>query len=67
VVSLQPVSEPSSILMMGSAMIFLGWAPQKRNGRYNKRRFGFTGRTLAIKVVRHTLSSTATFKVTRHN
>ncbi len=42
VVSLQPVSEPSSILMMGSAMIFLGWAPQKRNGRYNKRRFGFT-------------------------
>jgi hypothetical protein len=42
VVSLEPVPEPSSILMLGSAMIFLGWALQKRNGRYNKRRFGVT-------------------------
>ena len=42
VVSLESVPEPSSILMLGSAMIFLGWALQKRNSRYNKTRLGFT-------------------------
>jgi hypothetical protein len=42
VVSLQPVPEPSSILMMGSAMIFLGWVLPKRTSRRNRRRFRFT-------------------------
>jgi hypothetical protein len=46
VVSLEPVPGPSSILMLGSAMIFLGWALQKRND--NQRRLGRLGFTSTL-------------------